>query len=158
MRGLFLCFLVENLVFAWLNIFTLIVLERSLLLHFNRYSLFFLSLYLSFQTCSTYFNIKLPTVLYCSLYSPYFLTGEFFLNGGHTASSVLPTVPGPVLVIWYRVTNSLRSKMLLADYLRVSISFSFLVLGYSLNKLPKAKYIKAWINKGLHLTKDRSNV
>lgn len=59
----------------------------------------FLSLYLSFQTCSTYFSNKLPTVLYCSLYSPYLLTGEFFLNGGHTASSVLPTVPGPVLVI-----------------------------------------------------------
>lgn len=96
-------------------------------------------------------NSILNYSLFCTVHCDHLtLTGGFFRKAGHNASVVLPIVPSTVLVIWYIFTNSL------ANHFCVSISFSFLVLGCSINKLFKANYIKVWENKGLYLTK--SNV
>lgn len=118
--GLSISFLVENLGSAWLNILDSFRKIPTAPLH-KWYSLVSLSLYfLLLQICSTQFNIKLPTVSYGSLCSPYLFTGEFLLEGGHHASFMLPTMPSTVPVTWYIFTNSLKSKMLPANHLFVS--------------------------------------
>lgn len=63
-RGLLLCFLVQNIVLAWLNSFTLIVLEKSHLLYFT---LLFSSLpfFISYHFTSAPYNLTLNYPVFC---------------------------------------------------------------------------------------------